>query len=141
MKHVYNTRPLQGRTVSAQSVRSRAGRSPTWYGRIPVSVLLDDAMSDRAKVAYGILSLKTFQGNIASIGVRELGKMLGICKSTTKVAVDELIAAGHIKAHHENGKRAVYELTSPVFAQKQRAGVNAIVSYPHRTLVSVEKTA
>ena len=88
------------------------------------------------------MALKTFQGNIASIGVRQLGEILGICRMSVQRAIKELLETGDLKARETgNGQRAWYELTSPVFAQKQRSGVEEVQTYgplsaPRKRLVS-----
>jgi len=136
------TCPTQSETVSAKSVTSKMGRSPLWHSRVPASVLLDLRISDRAVRVYSVLALKTYQGNIASIGCRQLSDLIGVGRMSAHRAVKELIAAGYVKAGGSgNGQRAWYELTSPVFAQKQRSGVDESVDYPRRRLVSVRVTA
>lgn len=131
-----------GETVSAKSVSAKVKRSPLWHGRMPAAILLDPALSSDAVKLYGILALKTFQGNISSIGLRQLGKLAGMSPATAMRRLRELISTGHLKISKAgNGQRAWYELTSPVFAQKQRAGVETIVQYPRRRLVSVRATA
>lgn len=136
------TCPTQGGTVTAKSVTSKMGRSPLWHSRVPAAVSLNLEISDRAVRVYSVLALKTYQGNIASIGLRQLARLIGVGRMSAQRAVKELIAVGHVKIQEgASGQRAWYELTSPVFAQKQRAGAEAVVEYPRRRLVSVRATA
>lgn len=89
---------------------------------------------------YGFLSLDVYQGNIARVGMRLIGRLLDMSPMTVKRRIDELAHAGHIERHPiKNGHRAYYMLTSPVFAQKQRAGTKEVVSCPrgHRRMVSI----
>ena len=89
---------------------------------------------------FGILSLKTFQGNVATLGVRKLADLSGKGKSTVNRALRELAEIGHIRpAERKRGQRGFYVLTSPVFAQKQ-GEADEIISRPRKRLVSV-KTA
>jgi hypothetical protein len=125
-------------TLSAKSVTSKALRSPKWHARTPAVVLLDKSISCEAKVAYGILALTTWQGKLSSLGLRELGRLMGKSQMSAKRYMDELVKAKAIGRHTEkSGKRAWYEFTSPVFGQKQRAGVESLVSYPRRRLATV----
>lgn len=117
-----------GETLSGKSVSRRMKRSPNWYGRIPASVLLDSSLSAESVRAYAILSLKTYQGNIATLGLRELGKLLGISAATAMRRVHELIETGHVVAvRAKSGARMHYELTSPVFGQRLRDGERVLV--------------
>lgn len=106
-------------TVSAQSVSPPVKRSATWFGRVPAQVGADLSISDSALRVYVLLALQTFNGSMSSIGMRRLGKALSLSPATVMRRIQELEKAGHIKGNKaENGKRAWYELTSPVFAAK-----------------------
>lgn len=132
----------QDETVLAKSVSSRVKRSPGWYGRTPASVSLDVSISSEACRVYSIMALKTFQGSVAKIGMRQLGILIGKSPATAMRRVKELVSAGHLRvSRKENGKRCWYEFTSPVFAQKQRAGIQEVIHYPRKRMVSVRSVA
>lgn len=87
-----------------------------------------------------MLALDVFEGRTASVGMRQLGKLLGKSAQTVQRRIGELVKADHVKiAPMEFGKRATYVLTSPVFAQKQ-GKVNVVVSSPRggKRLASVD---
>lgn len=127
-------------TDSAQSVPRKMERSPKWHGRIPAQVLLDPAISADAVRVYGILALFVFQGNSSYVGMRRLGELAGFSQQTAMRKIAELSKAGHITVSKDKkGKRSTYVLNSAVFGQKQRDGVEEIVSNPSgsKRLVSV----
>jgi hypothetical protein len=108
------------------------------YARTPKTVLTDTALSDRSVRVYGVLAMSVFQGNVARVGLRRIGKLIGCSRNSAHRAIQELVNQGHISAGAVNaGERSYYVLNSMLFAQKQRAGVDEVVSYPHRRLVSV----
>ena len=116
--------------LSEKSVTAKVGRSPRWHGRIPASVLLDTSISSDAVRVYGFLSLDVYQSNLARVGLRVMGRVLGLSRTTVNRRVTELISAGHIrKAPAKSGQRGCYELQSPVFGQKQ-GKVTELVSAP-----------
>ncbi len=130
--------PSKSGTLSDKTVPSRVEHSDLWWGRVPASVLLDPRLSSDAVRIYGMLALSVFEGRIASVGMRQLGKLIGKSAQTVQRRIAELVNAGHLAtASGQAGKRAKYELTSPVFAQKQ-GKVNVVVSSPRgRRLASV----
>lgn len=146
MEKVYKksiTCPTQDGTLSGNSVPPIAGHSVKWHGRTPANILLDQEMSDLATRIFGILSLKTFQGNIATLGVRKLETLTGRGRSIVHRALQELAKAGHIApASKTRGQRAQYVLTSPVFGQKQRdlnsgkSSTEDLVSHPRKHLAT-----
>lgn len=90
------------------------------YARIPREVLIDETVSSDAKIVYAVLAMSTFQGAVAYVGQRLIGQTLGISQSTVSRRLAELEGAGHIRqAPDTRGKRAHWELLSPVFGQKQ----------------------
>jgi hypothetical protein len=118
------------------------GHSALWHGRQPANVLLDKNLSDRAKVIYGIMTLKVFQGNASAIGVRHLAKLTGKSKSVIHRIINELLASGHVEQQKVNrGQRGLYILTSPVFGQKQTAGFEEVSQAPNgrKRMVSAPK--
>lgn len=77
-----------------------------------------------------MLALDVFEGRTASVGMRQLGKLLGKSAQTVQRRIGELVKTGHLEvAPKDLGKRATYALTSPVFAQKQ-GKANVVVSSP-----------
>lgn len=109
------------------------------YGRVPMSVLIDIRLDSDAVRIYGLLAASTRQGNVATVGMRRIGDLLEMSPPTVMRRINRLIELGHLnKSPTEHGKRAAYMLTSPVFGQKQRAGVTEIVSRPKgRRMVTV----
>ncbi len=130
-------------TVLPKSVASKVERSPRRYSRIPLSVLWDQSLSYQSRIVYGTSACSAHQGNTASVGLRRIGEILGMSRSTTQRRIVELEAAGHIKlAPKVNGRRASYELTSPVFAQKQgKVNEVRIEKTGTRRYVAMEKIA
>lgn len=136
------TCPTQDGTLLGESVPLWMGHSELWHGRTPADILLNPDIGDFEKVVYGILSLKTYQGNIATVGVRRLAVLTKRSKSKVHRAVKELIALGHVRqAPKIRGQRTRYMLTSPVFGQKQRTGMEETAPAPSggRRLVSSPK--
>lgn len=125
------------------NIVKRSGRkTEKWYGRTPATVSFDLSMSSDAVRVFSVMALFVFQGNIVAIGLRELGKLCGISAASAMRRVKELEAGGHVRVKRgSNGQRAHYELVSPVFAQKQRAGVEEVVETPSgaRRMVSVRE--
>jgi DNA-binding transcriptional ArsR family regulator len=100
------------------------------YARIPRNVLGDLSVSSDAKVVYAVLAMSTFQGAVAYMGQRLIGQFLGVSQSSVSRRLAELEKAGHIKqASDKRGKRAHWELLSPVFGQKQGRATE-VVSAP-----------
>lgn len=90
------------------------------FSRIPKSVLMDEKLSDKAVRIYGILSGNTRKKTgsaIHPIGVRLLAKLAMCSVGTVSKEVNSLIERGHLKRlPGDNGQRAIYCMTSPVFA-------------------------
>lgn len=121
-------------TVQSESVSPSVKRLMR-YGRVPLTVLNDPTISSDAVRVYGILATTTRQGNVSNLGLRFIGEGLGVSAATVMRRIRELVAAGHVtQVPGENGKRAFYVLTSPVFGQKQRSGVESLVSGPRGRL-------
>ena len=100
------------------------------YARLPREVLIDSAVSSDAKIVYAVLAMSTFQGSVAYVGQRFIGELLGMSQSTVSRRLKELERAGHVvHAPDSRGKRAHWELTSPVFGQKQ-GRVTEVVTAP-----------
>ena len=132
------TCPTQNGTLKVKSVPPIAGHSAKWHRRSPANLLLDNNVSDVAKTLFGILSLKTYQGNVSTLGIRKLAELSGKSKSSVHRAIQELSISGQIQpVARQRGQRGYYVLTSEVFAQKQGKKFE-VVSYPRKRLVSVE---
>jgi len=87
-----------------------------------------------------MLALDVYEGRIASVGMRRIGTLIGKSAQTVLRRIGELVKTEHLRiAPKVAGRRAVYELASPVFAQKQ-GKVNVIVSSPRggKRLASVK---
>jgi len=112
------------------------------YGRIPLSVLGDHSLTAEARIVYAGLAAAAFQGNVSYIGQRFLGELIGMSQATISRKLDELEKCGHIKQFEDGrGRRSYWSLESPVFAKKQRAGAQEVVSAPSggRRLASVRR--
>lgn len=79
------------------------------------------------------------QGNVASIGQRRIAEKLHLNRETVGKALRELEARGHVKVAKLGKQRNCYVLNSNIFGQKQRAGVEELISAPsgHRRLATV----
>jgi len=111
------------------------------YARVPDSVLRDDALSTSARCVYAVLARYTFQGTTVSIGHRRIAGILGLHKETVGTAIHELEEGKHIVIRGRGKARRVYHLQSTVFGQKQRAGVEEVISSPSggRRLATVRR--
>ena len=119
---------------SGQKVGGKSGQSvPEKYARIPDSVLHDRVLSATARCVYALFSRYTYQGTTVSIGHRRIAGILGLHKETVGIAVRELEERKHIVIKGKGKARRVYHLQSPVFGQKQRAGIEEVISSPRRT--------
>lgn len=114
----------QGFTEWAESVKSRVLQHPGWYGRIPMSVLTDLAISYECKTLFGILSAKTYKTrdkcNTVSLTTREIAELFGNTAPTISNWLKELENAGHIVKLSKSRAKSVYQLVSPVFDYRVR---------------------
>lgn len=85
--------------------------------------------------------MSVYQGNVTRMGQRLIAQQLGLSKNTVTAAIRELAQRGHVAVDGSGKAARWYQLTSPVFASKQRAGVEEVVARPGgaRRLVSVRK--
>ena len=104
------------------------------YARLPDSVLCDHRLSVTARCVYGALARYAYQGTTVRIGQRRIASLLGIHVETVNMAIHELEECRHIAIRGAGKVRRIYHLSSSVFGQKQRAGVEEAVSGPSRTL-------
>jgi hypothetical protein len=72
------------------------------------------------------MAMYVFEGNVVTLGIRKMAGMLHCALATAHKALKSLCSGGFVvQRPAANGRRSVYELTSPVFAQKQ--GVVTVV--------------
>ena len=123
--------------VYGKSVQSDAEK----YARLPDSVLCDKGLSVTARCVYGVLARYAYQGTTVKIGQRRIARLLGVHLETVNVAIHELDERRHIAIRGTGKARRIYHLTSSVFGQKQRAGIEEVISSPSRTprLASVRR--
>jgi len=127
---------------SGQQVGAKSGQSVVEkYARVPDSVLRDDALSASARCVYAVLARYTFQGTTVSIGHRRIAGILGLHKETVGTAIHELEEGKHIVIRGKGKARRIYHLQSAVFGQKQRAGIEEVISSPSggRRLATVRR--
>jgi hypothetical protein len=111
------------------------------YARMPESVLFDEGLSAAARCVYGVLARYVYQGTTVRIGQRRIAKLLGVHVETVNVAIHELEDRQHIAIRGNGKARRMYHLASLVFGQKQRAGIEEVISSPSggRRLASVRR--
>lgn len=107
------------------------------WNRVPDSVLHDRALSFAARCIYAELAGSVHQGTVATVGQRRIAKRLGCSRQTVIEGLRDLEARKHIKVTEIGKQRHSYHLTSDVFGQKQRAGVEEAIYLPRKRLVSV----
>ena len=120
-------------TVLTKSVQSKLIHSEKWHSRVPASVTLDISISSDALRVYNILALKTFGGDRASLGMRQLGKLIGTCAQTARTKLAELISAGHVEILKSgDGKRNEYKLLrrAVVPVEKTKQEETPLISSP-----------
>jgi len=104
------------------------------YSRIPDSVLFDERLSMADRCVYAVLARHVFQGTTVKIGQRRIAKDLRCHVATVNSGIHELAACGHICIRSRGRSRGMYHLSSRVFGQKQRAGIEEAISSPSRML-------
>ena len=112
------------------------------YARLPDSVLFDRGLSMSARSVFGVLARHAFQGTTVRMGQRRIASLLGAHVETVNLAIQELEARQHICIRGAGKARRVYHPRSAIFGQKQRAGVEEVISSPSRTprLASVRRS-
>jgi len=100
------------------------------YARLPDSVLYDRRLSPAARCVYGVLARHTYQGTTVRIGQRRIAKLLRMHLETVNAAIHELERYSHIVINGAGKTRRIYHLTSSVFGQKQRAGLEEVIGSP-----------
>jgi hypothetical protein len=86
-----------------------------------------------ARCVYGVLARYAYQGTTVRIGQRRVAKLLGLHVETVNVALHQLESCDHIAIRGSGKDRSTYHLQSRVFGQKQRAGIEEVISSPSRT--------
>jgi hypothetical protein len=104
------------------------------YARLPDSVLCDRRLSVTARCVYAVLARYAYQGTTVKIGQRRIAELLGVHVETVNGAIHELEGCQHIAIRGDGKTRRIYHLWSSVFGQKQRAGIEEVISSPSRTL-------
>src|SRR4051812_10815227 len=113
---------------SGQKVNGKSGQEH--YSRVPDSVLFDRGLSGTAKNVYAVIAGSVHQGTTAKIGQRRISMLLGVHQETVGLVLKELAVRGHITIVGSGKERRIFHLHSDVFGQKQRAGLQEIVSSP-----------
>jgi len=118
--------------VTGNSVHKARGNSvhSEHWNRLPDSVLFDRRLSLASRCVYAVLAGAVHQGTVAKIGQRRICKLLGIHQETVALALRNLAARGHITINGSGNRRRTYHLHSDVFGQKQRAGIEVVISSP-----------
>jgi DNA-binding MarR family transcriptional regulator len=100
------------------------------YARLPDSVLYDRHLSPAARCVYGVLARHAYQGTTARIGQRRIARLLGMHLGTVNASIHKLERYGHIVINGAGKTRRIYHLTSSLFGQKQRAGIEEVIGSP-----------
>ncbi len=129
IERVYYVFAKSEQKVFAKSEQSRVEK----YARTPDSVLFDKGLSITARCVYGVLARHAFQGTTANIGQRRIANLLGVHLGTVNRSLHELEERQHIAIRGSGKGRRIYHLCSLVFGQKQRVGVEEVISSPSRT--------
>lgn len=111
------------------------------WNRLPDSVLYDSGLSLACRCVYAVLAGTVYQGTVAKMGQRRISKLLGIHQETVALALRDLAARGHITVSGKGNDRRTCHLHSDVFGQKQRAGIEEVISSPSggRRLATVRR--
>ena len=120
-----------------KTVQSEENEKREHYNRLPDSVLYDTRLSASSRCVYAQLAGSVHQGTTATVGQRRIASRLGFSKTTVNASIRELEAYGHITITAGGKQRYLYSLASGVFGSKQRAGVQEVISHPHKRLASV----
>lgn len=107
---------------------------PLWaYARLPREVIGDPELKLLDIRVYCMLAGSVWQGNTARIGTRLLASYVRASRRLVVESLQRLERRGHLAKAARHGQRQMYVLTSLVFGQKQRAGIEEVISSPSRT--------
>ena len=76
---------------------------------------------------YCALARHVYQGSTVKLGQRYLAAFVGMNAGTVNRALHALEERGHVTIIGEGKARRLYQLNSPVFGKKQRAGVREVI--------------
>jgi hypothetical protein len=113
------------------------------YSRVPREVAEDRRLKARDIRVYSVLAGFCWQGNVSQVGKRRIARLAACAERLVVESLKRLEATGHLQKNpgRRRGQRGRYVLTSAVFGQKQRAGVEEVAAGPggRLRLVSVRK--
>ena len=116
---------------------------PNWvYARVPREVVCDQNLKPLDVQVYCMLAGSVWQGTTAKVGTRLIARCIHASRRLVVESLRRLEERGHVtKARAGRGRRDVVVLTSQVFGQKQRAGVEEVIGSPSggRRLASVRR--
>jgi DNA-binding Lrp family transcriptional regulator len=105
---------------------------------VPNEVAVDRRLNVEHLRVYTVMASAVYQGSVARIGQRLIGRLVGLSAMTVGRRIQELVVFGHARASHcKNGERGWYELTSPVFGQKQGVATEIRSTPRGRRMVSI----
>jgi hypothetical protein len=104
------------------------------YARIPWEVVCDARLKPLDIRVYCMISGPTFRATTAKVGTRRIAECAHTSRRLVIESIRRLEDCGHIKrGKQQRGKREMYIVMSAVFGQKQRAGIQEVISGPSRT--------
>jgi hypothetical protein len=108
---------------------------PAWqYARVPWEVVCDKQLKPLDIRVYCMISGPTFQATTAKVGTRRIAECTHASRRLVIESIRRLEDCGHIRrGKQQRGKRELYIVTSAVFGQKQRAGIQEVISGPSKT--------
>jgi CRP-like cAMP-binding protein len=107
-------------------------RSPRANGRVPLSVNMDKRLNGTDIRVYCGISCAVFQGNVCRRSYQDIAEDSGVTRQQVARSVKRLVKTGHVRPSQSNEVRSKgwLMLPSPVFGQKQRAGVEEVAIGP-----------
>lgn len=101
------------------------------FSRVPAEVWTDAGVNGSDVKVYCAMASTVWQGNICRMSLAEIAELCGTTRQVVLRAIKNLAALGHVRIPSSNKERKSgwYELTSPVFGQKQ-GKEDVIVSSP-----------
>lgn len=114
------------------------------YARLPLSVLMDKALTDADVRVYAGLAAVVWQGTTERESYQEISELAGVSERQARRSLKTLVAHGLVLAARSNrrGARGMFSLTSPVFGKKRDSDRDEVVSSPSRgRRLAVARTA